>query len=37
MIIHLNSNSVPLHFVQIEHIIKCTIVNLPKLFSPNQL
>jgi len=37
MIIHLHFHSVPLHFVQIKHIVKCIIVNLPKLSSPNQL
>jgi hypothetical protein len=28
---------VPMHFLQIEHIVKCIIVNLPKLSSPNKL
>jgi hypothetical protein len=37
MIIHLHSNSVPLHFVQIEHIVMSIIASLPKLSSPNQL
>jgi hypothetical protein len=31
MIIHLHSNSVPLHFVQIEHIIKCINYQLAKI------
>jgi len=30
MIIHLHSNSVPLHFVQIEHIVKCIIASIKK-------
>ncbi len=30
MIIHLQSNSVPLHFVQIEHIVKCIIASIKK-------
>jgi hypothetical protein len=33
MIIHLHSDSVPFHFMQIEHIIKCIIISLPKLSS----
>jgi len=37
MIIYLHSNSVPLHFVQNEYIIRCIIASLPKLISPNQI
>jgi hypothetical protein len=35
MIIHLHYDNVPLQFVQIEHIVKCIIASLPKLFSQN--
>jgi len=31
MIIHLHFDSVPLHLIQIEHIIRCVIIGLPKI------
>jgi hypothetical protein len=37
MIIHLHSNSVPLHFVHTKHIAGCIIANLRKLSTFNHM